>query len=55
MTLVFRRFHVLLCTFTTLFLDPTVILSTGPVPCSDTCNDGLPLIYNALRYESVRN
>lgn len=28
---------------------------TGPVPCSDTCNDCLPSIYNALRYELVRN
>ena len=27
MVFVFRRFHVLLCIFATLFLDPTVILS----------------------------
>lgn len=55
MTLVFRRFRALLCTFATLFLDPTVILFIPFLFRADTCNDCLPLIYDALRYDSVRN
>ncbi len=56
MTLVFRRFPRFAVYFCHLVPKSHCdIIHTGPVPCSDTCNDCLPLIYNALRYELVRN